>query len=175
MTDKEIFEILKEKFAETIIEFVEAEVGENFIKVNPLEIDKVCSFLLSENNLQFNSLMNLSAVDNADGEKKTEEDGSFEYIGGTLSVFYHLESTDKRHKLTLETTVEKDKPDVVSVSGVWIHANWHEREAFDLLGINFLNHPDLRRILMPYDWEAGYPLRKDYKDPEYYQGMKVPY
>ncbi|MCH7826842.1 MAG: NADH-quinone oxidoreductase subunit C, partial [Bacteroidetes bacterium] len=63
MTDKEIFEILKEKFAETIIEFVEAEVGENFIKVNPLEIDKVCSFLLSENNLQFNSLMNLSALD----------------------------------------------------------------------------------------------------------------
>ena len=175
MTDKEIFEILKEKLAETIIEFVEAEVGENFIKVNPLEIDKVCSFLLSENNLQFNSLMNLSAVDNADGEKKTEEDGSFEYIGGTLSVFYHLESTDKRHKLTLETTVEKDKPDVVSVTDVWIHANWHEREAFDLLGINFLNHPDLRRILMPYDWEAGYPLRKDYKDPEYYQGMKVPY
>jgi len=175
MTDKEIFEILKDKFGETIMEFVEAETGENYIKVSALEIDKVCAFLFLESKLQFDSLVNLSGVDDANGEKKTEEDGSFEYIGGTLSVFYHLESTEKRHKVTLSTSVEKDKPDVVSVTEVWAHANWHEREAFDLLGINFLNHPDLRRILMPYDWEAGYPLRKDYKDPDYYQGMKVPY
>ncbi len=175
MTDKEIFEILKEKFGEAVIEYVENEKGENYIKVAPLEIDKVCTFLFSDSKLQFDSLLNLSGVDDANGEKKIEEDGSFEYIGGTLGVFYHLESTQKRHKLTLGISIEKDKPDVASVTEIWAHANWHEREAFDLLGINFLNHPNLTRILMPYDWSAGYPLRKDYKDPDYYQGMKIPY
>jgi len=175
MTEKEIFEILKEKFGESIIEFVEAQVGQNYIKVSPLEVDKVCAFLFTESRLQFDSLINLSGVDDANGEKKVNEDSSFNFIGGTLSVVYHLESLKHLHKLTLSVSVEKDKPDVVSVSDIWAHANWHEREAFDLLGINFLNHPDLRRILMPYDWEGGFPLRKDYKDPEFYEGMKVPY
>ncbi len=175
MTDKDIFEILKKKFGEANVELVESETGENFLKVSPLEIDKVCAFLFSNDNLQFDSLMNLSAIDDANGEKKTEDDGTFEIIGGTLSVFYHLESTVKKHIITLGTTIEKEKPDVVSVTEIWAHANWHEREAYDLLGINFLNHPNLTRILMPYDWDAGYPLRKDYKDPDYYQGMKIPY
>lgn len=175
MTEKEIFEILKDKFGESIIEYVELEIGENYIRVNALEIDKICSFLFTDENLRFDSLVNLSAIDDANGEKQMEEDGSFQYIGGTLSVFYHLESTVLRHKIVLSTSVERDKPDVVSITEIWAHANWHEREAFDLLGINFINHPDLRRILMPYDWEAGYPLRKDYQNPEFYKGMKVPY
>ncbi|MEX0602057.1 MAG: NADH-quinone oxidoreductase subunit C, partial [Bacteroidota bacterium] len=68
----------------------------------------------------------------------------------------------------------KEQPHIQSVSGVWGTANWHEREAYDLIGIVFDGHPDLRRILLPYDWE-GHPLRKDYKVPEFYNGMKVPY
>jgi len=70
--------------------------------------------------------------------------------------------------------VPKDNPHVPSVESVWKTANWHEREAYDLIGVVFDGHPDLRRILLPDDWE-GHPLRKDYKVPEFYNGMKVPY
>jgi NADH-quinone oxidoreductase subunit C len=80
-----------------------------------------------------------------------------------------------KHKLTIKVSASRENPQVKSVANIWRSADWNEREAYDLYGINFINHPDLRRILMPYDWEAGYPLRKDYKNPEFYQGMKVPY
>ena len=120
-------------------------------------------------------LMNLSGVDDANGAKEKDEKGLETIKGGTLSVYYHLESTKLKHKLTLKASTDREKPEVVTVTEVWKGADWHEREAYDMYGIIFLNHPDLRRILMPYDWEFGYPLRKDYKNPEFYQGMKVPY
>jgi NADH-quinone oxidoreductase subunit C len=105
--------------------------------------------------------MNLSGVD--------------EIKDGLLSVYYHLESTKLKHKITLKVSTDRNNPEVPSVIEVWKGADWHEREAYDMFGIIFLNHPDLRRILMPYDWDAGFPLRKDYENPEFYQGMKVPY
>ena len=174
-TSEEIYKILKEKFGDSIIEINSAQPVEAFIAVNPNSIDEVCLFLKGNEELKFDSLMCLSGVDDANGEKKTNEDGSTIIVGSTLSVFYHLESIELKHKVTLKVSANKDNPEVKSVVGVWSHADWHEREAYDLLGIKFLNHPDLRRILMPYDWEAGYPLRKDYENPEFYQGMKVPY
>jgi NADH-quinone oxidoreductase subunit C len=174
-TTEEIFNLLKEKFGESIIELKADVPVEQFIIVNPLEIDKVCNFLTSNNELAFDSLMNLSGVDDANGETKNDEEGNTQTTGGTLSVYYHLESTSIRHKLVLKASTPRENPEVSSVAEIWRVADWHEREAYDLLGIKFLNHPDLRRILMPYDWDAGYPLRKDYKNPEYYQGMKVPY
>ena len=170
-TTEEIFNLLKEKFGES-----KTDVPiEHFIVVNPLEIDKVCNFLTSNTDLVFDSLMNLSGVDDANGEKKTDASGNTQMTGGRLSVFYHLESTSLRHKLVLKVSTPIENPEVSSVAEIWRVADWHEREAYDLFGIKFLNHPDLRRILMPYDWDAGYPLRKDYKNPEFYQGMKVPY
>lgn len=172
---EEIYNLLKEKFNDKIIELNSAIPVEPFIIVDPLTIHEVCFYLRDDNSLQFNSLMNLSGVDNANGEKKTETDGSTTIVGGTLSVIYHLESTELKHKVTLKVFTPRENPEVESVNEVWRSADWHEREAYDMIGINFLNHPDLRRILMPYDWEAGYPLRKDYKNPEFYQGMKVPY
>jgi NADH-quinone oxidoreductase subunit C len=89
-------------------------------------------------------------------------------------VVYHLASVVHNHKIVLKAICTKENPHVQSVADVWGTANWHEREAFDLIGIVFDGHPDLRRILLPYDWE-GHPLRKDYKVPEFYNGMKVPY
>ncbi|MBE0572487.1 MAG: NADH-quinone oxidoreductase subunit C [Ignavibacteriaceae bacterium] len=174
-TAEEIFNTLKEKFGSSIVEFKADKPVEPFIIVNPLEVDKISLFLKDEKDLLFDSLMNLSGVDDANGIKEKDDKGLETIKGGTLSVYYHIESTKLRHKLTLKASTDREKPEVVTVTEVWKGADWHEREAYDMYGIIFLNHPDLRRILMPYDWEFGFPLRKDYKNPEFYQGMKVPY
>ena len=174
-TPGEILNILKEKFGEAIGELVSDKPAESVIVVSPMEIDKICLFLRDEKDLEFNSLMNLSGVDDANGEKVKDENGNEILKGGTLSVYYHLESISLKHKVTLKVSTDRENPEVASVEEIWRTADWHEREAFDMYGIKFLNHHNLIRILMPYDWEAGYPLRKDYQNPEFYKGMKVPY
>ena len=130
-----------------------------WIQIAPDKIERVCQYLSSEDDLAFDYLMCLSGVD---------------YNNGTLGVVYHLSSIKHRHTIVLKTSCPKDHAHVASVSMIWGTANWHEREAYDLLGIVFDGHPDLRRILLPYDWE-GYPLRKDYKVQEFYNGIRVPY
>ncbi len=172
---EEIFEILKAKFGEVIIELITDKPTESFITVAPLEIDKVCLFLRDEKGLEFKSLMNLSGVDDANGEKIKDDNDNEIMQGGTLSLFYHLESIDLKHKVTIKVSTDRDNPEVATVEEIWRAADWHEREAYDMFGIKFLNHHNLIRILMPYDWEGGYPLRKDYQNPEFYKGMKVPY
>jgi NADH-quinone oxidoreductase subunit C len=172
---EEIFEILKSQFGDSIISIDKETPTEPIISVDPLQIHKVGAFLRDNEDLKFDSLMCLSGVDDANGTKVKGEDGTETIQGGTLSVYYHLHSIDLKHKITIKVSAPREDANVESVENVWKCADWHEREAFDMVGIKFLNHPDLRRILMPYDWEAGYPLRKDYKNPEFYQGMKVPY
>ncbi len=92
----------------------------------------------------------------------------------TMEVVYNLYSIPYNHHVMIKVILPREKPEVVSVSHIWKTANWHEREIFDMYGIHFKNHPDLRRILMPADWE-GFPLRKDYKHQEYYRDIKVEY
>jgi NADH-quinone oxidoreductase subunit C len=91
-----------------------------------------------------------------------------------LEVVYSLYSIPNNVHLQLKVAVSKATPKVPSLCSLWAGANWHEREAYDLLGIEFEGHPDLRRILLPGDWE-GHPLRKDYKAQDYYHGIKVAY
>ena len=92
----------------------------------------------------------------------------------TMEVVYNLYSIPFHHHLMIKVMLPRDRPEIDSVSHIWKTANWHEREVFDMYGISFKNHPDLRRILMPADWE-GYPLRKDYAHQEYYRDIKVAY
>lgn len=172
---EEIFELLKKEFDEVIISIDKETPTEAIITVDPLQIHKVGAFLQDNEELKFDSLMVLSGVDDANGTKVKDEDGLESISGGTLSVYYHLYSVYLKHKITIKVSTPRDNPQVESVYNVWRTSDWHEREAYDMFGIVFLNHPDLRRILMPYDWQAGYPLRKDYKNPEFYLGMKVPY
>lgn len=158
MTTDKIFKILKDKFGEKIVD-ANAKVIEPFAVVEASAIAEACEFLKNDPEMSFNSLMCLSGVD------QDEEN---------LRIVYHLFSIGKKVKITLHVIVPKKKPNVKSVAGVWSTANWHEREAFDLFGIKFEGHPDLRRILLPDDWE-GHPLRKDYVVQETYNNFPVPY
>lgn len=173
---EEIFELIKYSFPGVTVELSADVPTEPIISVDPLKVHEICKFLRDNSDCKFDSLMNLSGVDDANGEKIKDQDDSEIIKGGTLSVYYHLHSMSLNHKITLRASAPRENPEVESVDNVWKAADWHEREAYDMCGIKFLNHYDLRRILMPYDWEDGsYPLRKDYKNPEFYNGMKVPY
>ena len=99
---------------------------------------------------------------------------------GTMEVAYNLYSIPYDHHLMLKVQVPRNNtpdqpiPQVPTVSHIWRTADWHEREVFDMVGIYFTDHPDMRRILCAADWE-GHPLRKDYELQEYYHGIKVPF
>lgn len=159
MDIKDIFEHLRKVFNDDIIDIKTDVPVDPYIIIHSLKINAVSLYLRDEESLQFDSLSCLSGVD---------------YDKDNFAVVYHLYSYALNHKLVLKVIVPKEKPVAATVSDVWATANWHEREAFDMVGIIFEGHPDLRRILCPDDWE-GFPLRKDYKVQEFYNGMKVPY
>ncbi len=117
---------------------------------------QVAKLLRQDPALAFDSLMCLSGVDRPEH----------------LEAVYHLFSFTHRYRVTLKVRCPKDDPQIPSVSQIWPTANWHEREAYDLLGIKFTGHPDLRRILLPDDWE-GHPLRKDYQPPAFWHDIPV--
>ncbi|MFZ1288909.1 MAG: NADH-quinone oxidoreductase subunit C [Melioribacteraceae bacterium] len=176
MSSEEILEILKNKFPSFSFNFDNSLPVDSFILVDALQLPEICNFLRTDEKLQFDNLMNLSGVDDNNAKKEKDENGNEKLVGRTLSVYYHIESMKLNHKINLKVSVPIEKPEVESVESVWKCADWHEREAYDMFGIKFLNHPNLIRILMPYDWEEGsYPLRKDFETPEFYNGMKIPY
>jgi NADH-quinone oxidoreductase subunit C len=158
-------DILIEKFGE---EIVMAEVGGlmPILKVPVQEIAAICQFLKTDSRCYFDSLACMSAIDNGPDKNSME-------------IVYNLYSIPYDYRIALKIEFERQPengilPQIPTVSHIWHSANWDEREAFDLLGIDFIGHPDLRRILMPEDWE-GYPLRKDYQHQEVYHGITVKY
>jgi NADH-quinone oxidoreductase subunit C len=128
------------------------------IRVRPADIVAVAAFLVADRELAFDCLSNQSGVD----YPKREE----------IEVVYHLFSYVHRHAIVLKVGVPRDNPGLATVSAVWRTAIWQEREIFDLLGVVFDGHPDLRRILLPEDW-VGHPLRKDYVEPTEYHGIST--
>ena len=133
---------------EWVSEIVNA-LGETTYVIPREQIVAACVFLKSTPELEFNFLADLCGFD-----RGPEEEPRFE-------VNYHLFSTTRHHRLRLKVLLNEDDPHVPTVTGVWRTANWHERETFDLFGIVFDDHPDLRRILLPDDWQ-GHALRKDF-------------
>jgi NADH-quinone oxidoreductase subunit C len=131
-------------------------------------------YLRDEHDLRFNMLHCITAVDYFQPDAKLAAKVEWQ---PHVEVLYHLSSLVHRHRLVLKVMlprwkdgVEGQLPEVPSLSDVWRTADWHEREVYDLCGVRFLGHPDLRRILCPGDW-AGHPLRKDYQMPTEYHGI----
>ncbi len=139
---------LQRQNAEWVVEVVES-LGETTIVVPRAYIGAACAFLKATPGLEFNFLADLCGFD-----RGPEEEPRFE-------VNYHLFSTTKHHRVRLKVLVDENDAHVPSVTGVWRTANWHERETYDLFGVIFDEHPDLRRILLPDDWQ-GHALRKDF-------------
>ena len=148
VTPSPIAAALKREHPESLSAVVEA-LGETTVIVRREYIVAACAFLKATPEFEFNFLADLCAFD-----RGPEEEPRFE-------VNYHLFSTTKHHRLRLKVLLNEDDVHVPTVSGVWRTANWHERETYDLFGVVFDGHPDLRRILLPDDWQ-GHALRKDF-------------
>jgi NADH-quinone oxidoreductase subunit C len=138
---------LKEWDAQAVAEVIEFR-GETTVVVPREHLQRAAEYLAAEPSLRFSFLSDITAVDRFPLEPRFE-------------LNYHLLSMDRSERLRLKVRLNGSDPIIHSVTSVWPTANWHERENFDLFGIRFEGHPDLRRILMPDDWE-GHPLRKDY-------------
>ena len=138
---------LKEWDAAAVAEIVESR-GETTVVVARKHLLRVAEFLATQPSLGFSLLSDITTVDRFPLEPRFE-------------VNYHLVSIERKARLRLKVKLTSQDAVVHSVTPVWPTANWHERENYDLFGIQFEGHPDLRRILMPDDWE-GHPLRKDY-------------
>jgi NADH-quinone oxidoreductase subunit C len=175
MTPSEIASLLHESFGSAVTG-VWADAADPYVTVEPTKLIDVCKFLRDDPRLKFEILNDLSGVDYLEPDSKKAAKAGFE---PHLEVVYHLSSfTFPGSRFTIKVVLPRwrdgqvnDLPEVPTVSGIWRTADWHEREAYDLVGIRFLGHPDLRRILLSDDW-VGYPLRKDYEFPLEYQGIR---
>jgi len=164
MTFEKIKQLLIDKFGEEIIIGEETSGLQPALLISPDTIADVCLELRDNPATYFDLLSCLTGVDYG------AEDGRF-------GIVYHLTSIPYQLQLVLKVSKEAGRdenelPSFPSVTSVYRTADWHEREAYDLIGIFFEGHPDLRRILLPDDWE-GFPLRKDYQAAEFYKGIKI--
>lgn len=175
MTAPEIAELLERQFGSAITG-KSLTAFDPYVTVEPLQLPDVCTFLRDDPRLKFELLNDITGVDYLEPDAKKAPKAGFE---PHLEVLYHLSSfTFPGRRFTLKLSFPRWKddkpgelPEVPSVSHIWRTADWHEREVYDLLGIAFTGHPDLRRILLADDW-VGHPLRKDYEYPLEYHGIR---
>lgn len=174
MTAADIIAALEAKFGAKI-KSKNATAIDPFVVVDAADLIEVAQFLKTEPALKFDILSCLSGVDYLEPDPKKSAKAGFE---PHTEVVYHLQSFSHRHRFVVKLVLPRWKdgkagelPEVPSVSAIWPAADWHEREVYDLSGVWFTGHPDLRRILLSEDW-VGYPLRKDYEFPLEYHGIR---
>jgi NADH-quinone oxidoreductase subunit C len=155
MNAQEIHAKLKTQFGDAVGALSEAKI-DPFMTVKADKIVEVCQFAKTETGLNFDYCEDVTGIDWP--------------ARNLIEIVYHLYSLQNRHQIVLKVETDRARPSVPSVQGVWKAANWLEREVFDMLGVIFVGHPDMRRILLPDDW-IGYPLRKDYQEAGGYHGV----
>jgi NADH-quinone oxidoreductase subunit C len=164
MSLDEIKTLLIDKLGPEVIAGEETSGLQSALLIEPGQIVSVCRELRDNSKTYFDFLSSVTGVD-------------YGVESGKFGVVYHLASIPYKTQFTLKISRENNRalnslPEFPSITAVYRSADWHEREAYDLLGIFFEGHPDLRRILLPDDWE-GFPLRKDYKNAEFYKGIRI--
>ena len=158
---EDIIKILENKLGKTSFLTIDEQSSPTALVVPAMDLRPVCQVLFEDSELYFDMLSCISGIDNG-------------VEANTFEIAYNLYSIPFDFQLMLKVILDRENAKIDTISDIWKTANWHERETYDLFGITFEGHPDLRRILLPADWE-GYPLRKDYKHQEYYRGIKVEY
>ncbi len=169
-----IYNTLKQKFGDAILHFA-GDAIDPWIQVAPESLLDVCRYLKDDTALRFDMLNCISGVDYFHADPKKQAKAGWE---PHMEVVYHLSSIPRRQRLVLKVELPRWKddqegqlPELPSTCSIWRTADWHEREVFDLCGVHFTGHTDLRRILCPEDW-VGHPLRKDYEMPLEYHGIR---
>ncbi len=174
MTGAEIISYLDGKLGSKIKD-KKPDVIDPYAVVDAADLVEVCRFLRDDPQLRFEMLNNISGVDYLEPDPKKVAKAGFE---PHVEVVYHFQSLTHKHRFVVKVMLPRWKndqkgqlPEVPSLTSLWKSADWHEREVYDLTGVWFTDHPDLRRILLSEDWE-GHPLRKDYEFPLEYHGIR---
>ncbi len=157
MDYQQINDRIAQQFPGVVLDQEESQ--EQFIGLDPKNWLDVAQFLQYEQDLKFDSLECITGVDLGEDQE--------------LEVRYNLHSMIHTHKIEIRIRLPRKRPEVPSIEQVWRIGDWFEREVFDMYGIRFKGHRDLRRMLLPEDW-VGWPLRKDYAMPELYHGIIIP-
>ncbi|MEE9550342.1 MAG: NADH-quinone oxidoreductase subunit C [Candidatus Binatia bacterium] len=157
MEASEIYERVAQKIPGKVTGF-NGEALDPYFQVESAAIVEVCRYLKDDGDLNFKILSDLTALDLPKENK--------------IQVVYHLYSYAPQHQIVLKADLSREEPRIATVEQVWKVANWLEREVFDLFGVFFEGHSDLRRIMLPEDW-VGHPLRKDFVEQEEYDGIST--
>lgn len=151
MTKEEIINRFKDKFGSDM-EVVENNQPEPYLYISASKYHKLCEFAKNDSGLDFDFLFQLGGV---------------HYPDSRFELALCLTSHQKIHRAVVKVKLDKDNPEIVTVSDIWGTAAWHEREAMELFGIKFPNHPDPRPLLLYDDWDYGYPMRKGWTGPDF--------
>ena len=157
MTSAEIIAAIESQFSEVVIE--NEDLADHQVELDSAHWFDIATFMKNDPNLSFDQLECITGVDPGEDSQ--------------LQTRYNLHSMEYRHKIEVVISHDRENPKVASIEQLWRIGDWFERETYDMYGIIYEGHRDLRRILCPDDWE-GWPLRKDYEGQEAYHGIVVP-